>query len=201
MDSDYHRPQGYRWPRLWDEALRQWQPSRGDLTHQAPQPAQAHQPEAALAAWGRHRGPQQRSQIGRIAVCGRRLDLQRTTHADHPQGGDGQGQPEACYPLGGVHLGILPLPPTPLETFKALFTPASQAIPGRVTRLRRQIGQEKPWVRVPLTPPRHQRSSRAAAPARRTRSPGHTSTGSRRGPTRGANTTVSGQQDGTWPRC
>ena len=23
MDSDYHRPQGYRWPRLWDEALRQ----------------------------------------------------------------------------------------------------------------------------------------------------------------------------------
>jgi hypothetical protein len=114
MDSDYHYPQGYRRPRLWDEALRQWQPSRGALTHQAPQPAQAHQPEAARAAWSRHRGPQQRSQIGPIAVCGQRFDLQRTTHADHPQGG--HGQPEACYPLGGVHLGILPLPPTPLET-------------------------------------------------------------------------------------
>ena len=48
LESDYHPPQGYRRPRLWDEALRQWQPSRGDLTHQAPQPAQAHQPEAAL---------------------------------------------------------------------------------------------------------------------------------------------------------
>ena len=158
MDSDYHRPQGYRWPRLWDEALRQWQPSRGDLTHQAPQPAQAHQPEAALAAWGRHRGPQQRSQIGHIAVCGQRLDLQRTTYRSPSTGWPTAKANQRRATVGGVHLGILPLPPTPLETFKALFTPASQAIPGRVTRLRRQIGQEKPRVRVPLTPPRHQRT-------------------------------------------
>ena len=44
-------------------------------------------------------------------------------HADIP-GWRRPGQPEACYQLGGVHLGILPLTPTPLETFKALITSA-----------------------------------------------------------------------------
>jgi hypothetical protein len=41
-------------PGLWDKALLQWQASRGELTDQAPQPAQAQQPEAALSA-GRRR--------------------------------------------------------------------------------------------------------------------------------------------------
>jgi hypothetical protein len=54
----------YSRPGLWDEALRQRQPSRSDLTHQALQPAQPHQPEATLSAWPGHGGTQQRPQIG-----------------------------------------------------------------------------------------------------------------------------------------
>ena len=44
MESNYQHPNRYLRPGLRDESLRQGQPSRGDLTYQAPQPPQAHQP-------------------------------------------------------------------------------------------------------------------------------------------------------------
>src|SRR4029453_17185009 len=60
------------------------------------------------------------------------------------------------------HLGILPLPAATLETFEALLTPAPQPIPGGLTALWLQVGQQKPRIGVALLPPGDQRTRQAA---------------------------------------
>src|SRR4030095_14191331 len=46
----------------------------------------------------------------------------------------------------------VPLPPGPFGDFKALFDPGAQPIPGCITGLRRQIGQDQPWVLIAVLP-------------------------------------------------
>src|SRR4030095_13972918 len=161
MECDYLDSYGYCRPWLWDEALWQWQASRGDLTHQAPQPAQAQHPETARVARRRHNGSQQGPQIWHIHAFGWGAHLQGTAHTHHPQGGHGHGQPEARRTVGRRHLGVLPWPASTLETFEALFTPPAQAIPRRVAPLRGQVGQQKPGLGVALITPAPKRTHQA----------------------------------------
>src|SRR5499426_582748 len=158
MECDHLDSYWYRGPWLWDEALWHWQASRGDLTHQAPQPAQAQKPETARVAWRRHKGPQQGPRLRHIHTLGWWSHLQGTAPTHPPQGGHGHGQPEACRPVGRRHLGVLPLPAPTLETFETLFTPPAQPIPRRVAALGCQVGQQKPWIGVTHVPPGHQRT-------------------------------------------
>src|SRR5438552_8623108 len=76
MESDDQHANWYLRPGLWDEALWQWQTSHGDLTHQAPQSAQAQHPEVAPSAWCRHDVTQQGPQIRQLCGCGHGTDLQ-----------------------------------------------------------------------------------------------------------------------------
>jgi hypothetical protein len=156
MERNHQCPHRDIRPGLWNETLWQWPASRGALTPQAPQPAQAQHPQAAPSAWPRHGGAQQEPQIGPGRGLGSRTDFQGSTHTDHPQGRDSQGPPEARGPVGRAPLGLLPLPAAALHTRAALFTPPPPPLPGGVAALWRQVCQQTPRVRVALAPPRHQ---------------------------------------------
>ena len=85
-------------------------------------------------------------------------------HIQQPQRRHRQRRPHPLGPLWVGHPGPLPLPAAPLHHLERLLDPAPPAVPRRVGRLRRQVGQDQPRALVPGVPP-HQR--RAIQPRRR----------------------------------
>ena len=76
-------------------------------------------------------------------------------HTEQPQRRDGHGQPQPRRPVRVAHARAVPLPAGPLGDFKALFDPGPQAIPARITGLRRpdRSGSARgPCSRLPTAP-------------------------------------------------
>src|SRR5215212_4350442 len=72
------------------------------------------------------------------------VGIGRPADADEPEGGDGDGEPEAGGAIRVGHAGALPLPAGPLGHLEALLDPGAQAVPGDVGDVGRQVGQDQP---------------------------------------------------------
>ena len=82
----------------------------------------------------------------------RKVSFRFAAHGQHPPGGEGESQPEACCPVRIGHPGVLPLPAAPLDFFETLFDPGAQPVPTGVGGLGRQIGEEQPRRLMPGAP-------------------------------------------------
>jgi hypothetical protein len=68
---------------------------------------------------------------------------------EQPQGGHGDGQPQARRPLWMGHAGALPLPVRPFGELEALLDPGPQSVPAGSAGLGGQSGEHEPRGRVP----------------------------------------------------
>src|SRR6266496_3320914 len=129
-------PQGRFWPRLPEaDGGDQAQASTGDTTQFA-------------SAWplrpAARRLPGHMSRRQLLALLGWAADLRLTAYPHHPQGTDGQGQPQAGSTIGVEHLGMMPAPLPPFVVLEAPFNPSAQAIPRAVDLMGRQISDHDP---------------------------------------------------------
>src|SRR5438132_5311447 len=79
-----------------------------------------------------------------------------TPYAQQPQGRHGDRQPQTRRPFGFGHVRPVPLPAAALGDLKTLLNPRAQPIATGRTGLRRQIGQDQPWILVARLPARQQ---------------------------------------------
>lgn len=83
---------------------------------------------------------------------GREVGFGFAAHGEHPPGGEGESQPEACCPVGIGHPGRVPLPAASLDLFEALLDPGAQPVPTSLGGLGGAIGQEQPRLAMACTP-------------------------------------------------
>ena len=146
MDNTCRIDQSNHRPGLWEKhaqgqglVVEQRHENQGPAPAKGTDKAQARgAPLAALHAKGR-RHVQQRTV--------RDLGVGHAPHAQQPQRGDRDGQPQAGRPLRLGHPRALPLPACPLGHLEALLDPGPQPIPTGITGRWRQIGQDQPAER------------------------------------------------------
>src|SRR5712691_5903558 len=119
-----------------------------------PAPAKdTHEPQAC----GTPRPRRPRGQGGdvRYRAGGKRL-LRLAPDAQQPQGGPGDGQPQARGPVWPRPVGALPLPARALSDLEAPHNPRPPSRPTGGTGFRRQIGQDQPRILVARLPARQE---------------------------------------------